>query len=138
MNELTTTNNFITEISNPEQCAYCSFIPETKKQKIELFNAVNNPTARLADKINHVIEIKDIYCEMVECQNKETGELTQAPRLILINDKESYVAVSLGIFSSIKKIFSLLGTPSEWTEPIKVRVKQITKGEKKILTLMLE
>ena len=47
---------------------------------------------------------------------------------------ESYVADSFGVFTAVKRIVELLGNPHDWEKPIKFKVKQITKGDRSILT----
>ena len=115
---------------------YCSMTATTEDEKAQLFNATNNPDFRLADMINTVISVKDVFVEAVECTNRETGERTACPRIVLIDvDGKGYACVSLGIFSAIKKLFGIYGEPCTWKTPLKVVVKQVTKGERKMLTL---
>lgn len=126
----------IAELSNKREVQYCSIKPQTEEDEILLFNAMNNPKYRLKDFINKTIEVKDVFCEMVNCVNKETGEVNSAPRIVLIDPKGvGYQCVSLGIFSAIKKIFSIKGDPSTWKKPIKIEVQQITKGVNSMLTI---
>lgn len=121
------------------QLSYCSIKAETDTDKAKLYNAMNNPDGRLADCINMTIAIKDLYIEVVNCTNEETGEVTACPRIVIIDDKgKSYQCVSIGIYSSLKKIIQIFGEPTAWTKPVKVMVKQITKGKKQMLTLNVE
>lgn len=114
---------------------FCSLNPTTEDEKMIVYNAMNNPSKRIADCINTVIEVKDIVCEVVKCSNKETGELQTCPRIVLIDkDGVGYQAVSIGIYSAIKKLIAVFGQPT-WTTPIKLRVVQVTKGERKMLNL---
>jgi len=49
--------------------------------------------------------------------------------VVLIDDKGvSYQCVSLGIFSALKKVFAIFGTPDTWKKPIGIKVKTIDKG----------
>lgn len=115
---------------------YCSMTATTEEEKAQLFNATNNPEFRLGDMINTVISVKDVFVEAVECTNRETGECTACPRIVLIDvDGKGYACVSLGIFSAIKKLFGIYGEPRTWKTPLKVVVKQVTKGDRKMLTL---
>lgn len=114
---------------------FCSLVAESDEDKAKLFNAMNNPDKRIADCINTVIRAKDLYVEVVQCTNEETGEITPAPRLVLIDEKgESYQAVSVGIYSALKKIIQIYGVPT-WEKAIPLMVKQVTKGSRKMLTL---
>lgn len=117
--------------------SYCSMVADTPEEKATLFNAMNNPDERIADHINETIAVKDLYCEVVQCVNQETGEASTCPRIVLIDDKgKSYASVSLGIYSAMKKLMSIYGQPT-WDKPIKVKVMQISKGTRKMLSLKL-
>jgi hypothetical protein len=81
-----------------------------------------------------VINAKDVFCEVVTCKNPETGESNECPRIVIIDDKGvGYQAVSLGVFSALKKVFQVFGVPT-WKKPIALKVVQVTKGQNKILT----
>ena len=117
--------------------SYCSMVADTPEEKATLFNAMNNPDERIADHINETIAVKDLYCEVVQCVNQETGEVSTCPRIVVIDDKgKSYASVSLGIYSAMKKLMSIYGQPT-WDKPIKVKVMQISKGTRKMLSLKL-
>lgn len=117
------------------QTQFCSMKAETQEDKTKLYNAMNNPDKRLGDCINMQIKAKDLYVEVVNCTNEETGEVTACPRIVIIDDKGvSYQCVSIGIYSAIKKIIQVFGAPT-WHSPVKLEVKQITKGNRKMLTL---
>ena len=117
---------------------YCSFEATTPEEKAQLFEIMNNPAERLADNINKTIYVKDVYCEIVDCVNEETGEVSKAPRVVLIDkDNVGYQAVSTGIFSAVKKLFMIYGTPT-WEKPIPIEIKQIKKGKKSLLTFNIK
>lgn len=115
---------------------YMSFNPQTPEEKSMLFNAVQNPDKRLSDIVGETIEIKHVLAEMVELPNEKTGEMNTAPRIVFIDPKgTSYVSVSVGIYNSVRKVFQVFGEPSTWDKPLKVKVKQINKADKRILTI---
>lgn len=114
---------------------FCSMTASTPEERAKLFNAMNDPEKRLADCINMRINAKDLYVEVVNCVNQKTGEVTACPRIVIIDEKGvGYQAVSIGIYSALKKVIQVYGAPT-WETPVKLQVKQITKGEKKMLTL---
>ena len=117
------------------QLAFSSLQATNDEEKAKLFNAINNPEKRLADCINMTIKAKDLFVEVVNCTNEETGEVTACPRIVIIDDKGvAYQAVSLGIYSALKKVIQIFGAPT-WDKPIALEVKQVTKGTRKMLTL---
>lgn len=117
------------------QTQFCSVKAETHEEKVSMYNAMNNPDKRLADCINMQIKAKDLYIEIVNCTNEETGEVNACPRIVIIDEEGvSYQAVSIGIYSALKKVIQIFGAPT-WVQPVTLEVKQITKGSKKMLTL---
>lgn len=117
------------------QTQFCSMTATTHEEKAAMFNAMNNPDKRLSDCINMQIKAKDLYIEIVNCTNEETGETNACPRIVIIDEKGvSYQAVSIGIYSALKKAIQVFGAPT-WETPVTLEVKQVTKGNKKMLTL---
>lgn len=140
-NEVATVNKFgdmgfdISVDMTSRQLSFSSLKATNDEEKADLFNAINNPEKRLADCINMTINAKDLFIEVVDCTNEETGEITACPRIVIVDDKKvSYQCVSVGIYSALKKIIQIYGAPT-WETPIKMVVKQITKGNRKMLTL---
>ena len=123
--------NELTEQSNN----FCSMSINTHENKLLLYKAMNNPDKRIGDCINMEIRIKDVFCEIAQLVNKDTGETKCVPRTVLIDDNGvSYQAISKGIFTAVSKLFQVFGTPT-WNDPITVKVRQISKGDRNILTL---
>lgn len=126
-------SNLIADLTS-RQTTFCSLVANTPKEKALLFKAMNNPDKRVGDCINMEIKVKDLFCEVVNCTNQDTGEISTCPRIVLIDDKGvGYQAVSIGIYSAVKKLIQIFGQPT-WDEPVTLIVKQITKGDRKILT----
>lgn len=126
---------FIMDLTAERKTQFCSMTPKNEDEEIVLFNAMNNPEKRIGDCINMTINVKHVFCEVVTCENRETGETNMCPRVVLIDtDGVGYQAVSLGVFSALKKIFAIKGSPTTWKKPVKLQVVQITKGDRKLLT----
>lgn len=138
LNFMDESQNFIADLTTARDVQYCSMKISNDEDAIVLFNAMNNPEKRIGDCINQVIEVKDVFCEVVNCENRETAQISRCPRIVLI-DKNGigYQAVSLGIYSALKKVFALKGTPDQWNEPVKLQVNQVTRGERKMLTFKM-
>lgn len=117
---------------------YFSGQVKTPEDKKRLFNAMNNPDFRLADAVNTVIAVKDLYVEKVEMVNQETGEVKECPRVVLIDaEGKSYGCVSFGILGSLKKIMAIYGQPT-WEEPVTVKPVFINKAnDRRILSLQM-
>ena len=114
--------------------SFCSMAANSPEEKADLFNATNNPAHRIADYINATINVRDIFCEIVSVANRDTGEVSQCPRVVLIDENgEGYQAVSFGVFSALKKLMQVYGVPT-WEPAIPIKVQQISKGTNKMLT----
>lgn len=117
------------------QTSYCSLSTGTPEDMGKLYNAQNNPDKRIKDCVNMPISVKDIFVETVSLVKEETGEVNKCPRIVLIDDKgTSYVAVSMGIFSSVCKMMKTFGAPT-YVNPVKMMPVLINKGDRSLLTL---
>lgn len=125
----------IAELNGTQLAAYCSIKDDSFEGKMAVYNAANNPDAKVNDIINKRIELRDVYAETIEVVNEDTGELEQAPRIVLIDaDGKSYQCVSAGIFGAIKKLNAIFGEPT-WEPAIPVEVKQVPTKRGSMLTL---
>lgn len=122
------------ELSDKSASTYCSVQGGDRKAKAMVYNAMNNPEHRIGDCINKKIKVKDVLCEIIDMTDENTGEVIQAPRVVLIDEKgESYQAVSNGIFNAVKKAIAVFGAPT-WDEPLEILIKQISFGKNQMLT----
>lgn len=127
---------FIMDLTSVRKVQFCSMTPKNEDEEIVLYNAMNAPEKRVGDCINMIIEVKHIYCEVVTCVNRESGEESVCPRIVLIDkDGVGYQAVSMGLYSAVKKLMTIKGNPANWKKPVKLKVTQVTKGDRKLLTL---
>lgn len=127
---------FIMDLTSERKVQFCSMTPKNEDEEIVLYNAMNAPEKRVGDCINMTIEVKHVYCEIVTCVNRESGEESVCPRIVLIDkDGVGYQAVSLGIYGAVKKLITIKGNPATWKKPVKMKVTQVTKGDRKLLTL---
>ncbi len=133
---MTTTNeeSMINALSGEATLAFCSMKAKTIEEKAALFRVMNNPEFRVADKINEVINVKDVYAEIVNVTNDTTGEVTPCPRIVLVDTEgHGYQAVSLGLYSALRKLMTIFGQPT-WEDGLPLKVRQIKKGAKNLLT----
>jgi hypothetical protein len=129
-------NGFVGQLT-ARNTMFCSLKAIDEKGKAILFKAINNPEKRIADCINLKINAKDLFCETVRVKN-EDGTEQECPRIVIIDDKGvGYQAVSLGVFSAMKKLIGVYGA-STWEKPLPLLVKQITKGTRSLLTFDVE
>ena len=127
----------VTDLENQTKAFYTSMKGDTVEEKSKLFNAMNNPDKRISDMIGKIINVKDVFVEEVRFADEETGEITYAPRIVVIDTNgESYQAVSVGVMSAFKKLFQLFGQPT-WEDGIPLEVKQVKNGKNNILTFAI-
>lgn len=130
-------NKALTQITiDNELGAFWTSIDTTKEENVKkLYSIMVGAEKRLGDYINSTIKVKDIYTEVVECKNEQTGEREKQPRIVVIDvNGETYGCVSRGIFSAIRKLVGLLGCPP-WNDGVALKIKQVsTKNGRKMLT----
>lgn len=131
--------NEITLFTGVKNKIYCSIVAESEESKKQLFNALETCDALLNDCVGQEIAIKDIYVEEREITDEETGEVKPKYRTILFDESgQTYATGSYGIFNIVKKIVSIYGLPTNWENPIKVKVSKRPIGNgKQSLTLTL-
>ncbi len=118
--------------------AYCSLASGTMREKAALYNAMSNPEHKVGDYINRTIVVRDLYVETVEITNEETGDITVAPRVVLIDTNGStYQAVSKGVFTALTRLIRTFGEPT-WEDGLPVIVRQISLGRNQMLTLEVD
>lgn len=114
---------FVADLTTATE-SFCSFVPATPEDKARLFKAMNNPDKKVGECVNLTICVKDIYAEMVTIVNKETGEASQAPRIVLIDTEGvSYQTVSSSMYNGMKKLIQIYGVPT-WEDGINIQIKQ--------------
>ena len=129
----------VADFSNPANSNIFTTIEGTdRKSKVAVYNAISAPDKKIAECIGEVIEIKDFVVHEVQVLDENTGELTNLLRTVIISsDGTSYEAVSIGIANSLQRLIAFLGKPSEWDEPVKVKIKQkkTRNGDNKVTLL---
>lgn len=136
---------------NEKSNIYTTLKCESEVDKKKLYNALENCDVLLMDVINSELSIKDVYVQEIhkvvkndkdEIQyNEKTGEVliqTKYRTIIFDENGKTYATGAYGVINSLKRIFSIYGTPNNWTEPVKVKVvRKSTKNGKQSLSLIL-
>lgn len=105
--------------------------------KTKVFNAVND-AENISELGGKPFEISDMVIEATEFVNEKTGEIEPAVRTIFITpDGKAYQAFSGPVFNAAKRILTLLGDPSQWPAPLKVKVTEEGKGINRFYKLTL-
>lgn len=105
---------------------WCSLAAVDDRDKITLYNAVTNP-AKLSDQINKQLTLRHIYVEVVQVTSEESGQLVNAPRVVLIDDKgNGFQSVGTGIYNACKRIIGIFGDPADWATPHTIEVVNVS------------
>ena len=103
---------------------YSSVRYESFEDKKRAYNALTTDK-QIGDYLNEVLEVEDIIAGDVLITNKETGEVDEATRTVLIlSDGSAVAATSSVLFSRLMQIVSIFGNPNTWPEPLKIKVRQ--------------
>lgn len=113
--------------------------PNDRAASVRVFNAMNNPSDRVANHINETIEVQDYLIEMIEIENTDTygnglGSYSVVPRVVLVApDGTSYQAVSYGIANAIRNIVVVCGD-APWQPHVQLKIKQVSTKNGSMLT----
>ena len=128
------------DLKNPTTSFFCSIENDgTRASKVAIYNALNSDGESLIDHVGEVLEITDVAAHNVKLMDKETGEITDTLRTVLVSkDGTTYSCVSSGVIESLKKVFAIVGAPSWKDEPVKMVPTEIkTRNGYRVLTLSL-
>lgn len=110
----------------------------TEESKIAVFNLLNDADEPLSEFIGIPLKITQWLVQVVNVTSEFTGEVSEAPRVILQDVKGvSYGCVSWGIFNSLEKLVMTF-PPERWAEGIDIVIKNKTiKDNKKTMIIKL-
>lgn len=108
---------------------------ETKEEKVQLYNAINNADASLDDMVGKQICVVNVYAERYTAEddeeNKDGFEPVEKEKImitLICKDGKTYATNSKGVYNSIKRAFALFGVPT-WKEGVTFEVCKVkTKG----------
>lgn len=114
--------------------------PNDRAASVRVFNAMNNPTDRVANHINETIEVQDYLIEMAEIEDTDAygnglGSHSVVPRVVLVTpDGTSYQAVSYGIANAVRNTVVVCGD-APWQPPVQFKIKQVPTKRGSMLTV---
>ena len=114
--------------------------PSDRAASVRVFNAMNNPTDRVANHINETIDVQDYLIEMTEIEDTDAygnglGSYSVVPRVVLVApDGTSYQAVSYGIANAVRNVVVVCGD-APWQPPVQLKIKQVSTKRGSMLTV---
>ena len=110
-------------LNNPDSAFYSSIKGDDFDTNLKVAAAITNSTP-IDDILGQTINLKNFIVMPVDLQNANTGEVTTAPRVILIDDADNaYHATSIGLLTALRNLVAALKMePSEWPKPVPAKV----------------
>lgn len=126
-----------------------SFTPETRQDKIALFNLMegNNEQAMpMKDSVGEVVEVHDVILRKYDALDEDTG-ITEDGVLVYLfgertenlSDRPVYVTSSKAVYFTLNHIMQVFGTPGEKDyEPFSVVIKKVKQqqGDQTVIELV--
>lgn len=131
--------NLVNEIEYSSKEVFCSLSGDTIEEKTKIFNAMSKCDFRVADKLNTPIQLKDVIIQRYTKVDEQTGEVQDKKRIILIDGEgTTYASASNGLFSSLMKLFAIIGMPHTWETPLPIKVIETeTKNKTKTYEIQI-
>lgn len=104
---------------------------------VDMYNTLQAPSKTVNESIGDTFNLTGVIVHPVTVVSENTGDVIPCPRIILVGSKgESYVSVSMTLFSSLKNLFAIMRTPDQWgKDGIPVKLRQSAKGEKRYFSI---
>ena len=121
---------------------YSSFVGDDTATKLKVFDAITN-AERVDEHLGETINLRNVVIQPVSLPetNPNTGVVTEvtAVQVVLVDeDGTAYAGMSKGLFSSMERLFGILGQPSTWEGPVPIKVVQErTRRGFKVFTVRL-
>lgn len=112
----------IAGLNNPQQGFYSSIKSDDFSTRLQIAAAMTT-SEPVDNNLGKEIKLVNFIVQPVELQNRLTGEINTAPRIVLIDeDGAAFHATSIGILSSLRNIISVLGEPASWPAPVNIQI----------------
>jgi len=105
---------------------------ESVENRKVILRCLQDCDKRLTEEVGETIKVTDYFIHDVECRNEKTGEVTTAPRLVLIDKSgKTHECVSETLVGSLKNLCFVYGKPP-WPDGLAIVPKMKRKGERNI------
>ena len=126
----------IEALKNGSVAVYSSFKADSFEDRISIVKAMAN-SKPLDEFLGKTINLRNFIVQSIDMADEKTGEMREAPRVILIDDQgNSYHAISHGIMSALTNVVAVVGEPSTWPQAIAVKpTQEKTRAGFRVFTL---
>jgi len=105
---------------------------QNPSNRVILLKAFQDCDMRLTEAVNVLISAVDYVAHEISLVSKETGELVDAVRLVVIDtDGATYECVSTTLLKSLQTVAFAYGPPP-WSPPMTLTVRTKKRGERSI------
>lgn len=129
-NAITKKTETMTELAfaaENSSAVWSSISADTRQGAADIYNALSGASIQLSSMAGQRIRIRDIIIQGRELLDKQTGEITVRPRIMLIDeDGTCYHSYAKGIVTSVRTIVGMFGSPAEWDEPLEVEITPVS------------
>lgn len=116
---------------------WSSFDETTEPGQLAALSAMSGAAIRGSDLLGKQISVQNILVHVVQLADPETGEVDEAPRVVLIDPDGVCVGFcSMGAVQSLKRIIKTIGRPP-WNPPLCI-VPTPQKTRKGFTTIILD
>lgn len=107
--------------------------------QVQIFAAVTD-AEDIAEHLNETIFLEHVIAQAIEIKDSETGQPVTVVRTVLIDaDGTAYAAMSTGIVRSMQTLFSIVGQPGTWPQPLPIIVSEKkSTGVRKFFTVTID
>lgn len=119
-NVATTATDLIAAFQNPDAAIFSTIKVDSFKDRLAVVQAMTN-TQKLNENLDKTFELVNWIAQAVDVID-DNGEVNKSVRIVLMaKDGKAYDCVSAGIAKALSNLQAVLGEPSSWPEPVKVK-----------------
>lgn len=94
--------------------------PKSMQDAKTLYNAINNPTATLADVVNQPLRLVNAHLSCEERADDDGNQYVRYVTTLVCEGGKSYACTYKALAKSVVNILNTFGAPDTWSEPLTV------------------
>lgn len=107
---------------------YSTIQADTPEGKIATLEAVTNAEP-VGDHLEETILLRNVIVQATTLVDDKEGERDALRTILIAEDGTAFAAVSDGLFKALQNIFSIMGHPNTWADPLPIKVVEV-KGRR--------
>lgn len=119
----------VAALNDPSSGFYSTLKTTGFADRLKLAKAIND-SSPLDEHLGEEFNLANYIVQLVEIADNGSGELVNAARTILIDDKgNAYHGTSKGLMTAVRNLNATIGDPTQW-EGNTIRIKVVQEGVK--------